>query len=116
MKGQFLVGSSKAFVEGNIYADKSSLILDWILKVGVDKEGFSLREIAKDRGVSAGLVQRVVTVLVFNGLLRTEGVRTAKRFFLKNSFLLRIVSSYFLLFSSSKLLGVYLSAPRKVMR
>lgn len=90
MKGRFLVGSKKAIVEGNIYADKSSLILDWLLKVGIDKEEFSLREVAKDRKVSVGLVQRVFGVLVLNGLLKTEGVRTAKKFFFKKpSFLLK---------------------------
>jgi len=90
MKGQFLLNSNTAYVEGNIYADKSSLILDWLLKVGIDREEFSLREVAKDREVSIGLVQRVFGVLVFNGLLKTEGVRTAKKFsFKKPSLLLK---------------------------
>ena len=88
MKGQFLVRSIATFVEGNIYADKSSLILDWLLKVGIGKDGFSLREVAKERGVSIGLVQRVFGVLVSNGILRTEGIRTAKKFFLKRPQLL----------------------------
>jgi hypothetical protein len=88
MRGRFLLGSKEAIVEGNIYADKSSLILDWLLKVGIDKEEFSLREVAKDREVSVGLVQRVFGVLVLNGLLKTEGVRTAKKFSFKKSSLL----------------------------
>ncbi|MBX3719878.1 MAG: hypothetical protein KF898_09555 [Parachlamydiales bacterium] len=89
MKGQFLVRSAATFVEGNIYADKSSLILDWLLRVGIEKDGFSLREVAKDKEVSAGLVQRVFGVLISNGILKTEGVRTAKKFFFKKpSFLL----------------------------
>ena len=54
MRGQFLVRSTANFVEGNIYADKSSLILDWLLRVGIEKNGFSLREVAKDREVSSG--------------------------------------------------------------
>lgn len=88
MKGQFLASSIATFVEGNIYADKSSLILDWLLKVGIGKDGFSLREVAKEREVSLGLVQRVFGVLVSNGILRTEGIRTAKKFFLKRPKLL----------------------------
>ena len=88
MKGRFLMGSKEAIVEGNIYADKSSLILDWLLKEGIDKEEFSLREVAKDREISVGLVQRVFGILVLNGLLRTEGVRTAKRFSFKKPNLL----------------------------
>lgn len=90
MKGRFLIGSNEAFVEGNIYADKSSLILDWLLKDGIDKKEFSLREVARDREVSVGLVQRVFGVLVLNGLLKTEGIRTAKIFsFKKPSLLLK---------------------------
>ena len=88
MKDRFLVSSNEIFVEGNIYADKSSLILDWLLKVGIDKEEFSLREVAKDRKVSLGLVQRVFGVLVLNGLLKAEGVRTAKKFSFKKPRLL----------------------------
>jgi hypothetical protein len=83
MKGRYLLESRASFVECNIYADKSSIVLDWLLRVGLDKERFSLREVAKDTDVSIGLVQRVFGVLVSNGLLQTEGVRTAKRFFLK---------------------------------
>lgn len=88
MRGQFLVKSTATFIEGNIYADKSSLILDWLLRVGIEKNGFSLREVAKDREVSVGLVQRVFGVLISKGILNTEGVRTAKKFFLKKSRLL----------------------------
>jgi hypothetical protein len=80
MKGRFLVSSNKDPAEGNIYADKSSIILDWLLRVGLSKESFSLREVAKKVGVSLGLVQRVFNILVMKGLLGVEGVRTAKRF------------------------------------
>lgn len=80
MKGRFLVSSNKGPVERNIYADKSSLILDWLLQEGIAKESFSLREVVKEAGVSLGLVQRVFNVLVSKGLLQVEGVRTAKSF------------------------------------
>lgn len=80
MKGRFLVSSNEDPAEGNVYADKSSLVLDWLLRVGLSKESFSLREVAKDTGVSLGLVQRVFNILILKGLLQVEGVRTAKRF------------------------------------
>ena len=80
MKGRFLLGSNEDPAEGNIYADKSSLILDWLLRVGLSKESFSLREVAKEAGVSLGLVQRVFNILALKGFLQVEGVRTAKRF------------------------------------
>lgn len=84
MRGRFLLDSKKPFSEGNIYADKSSMVLDWLLRVGVDNKTFSLRRVAKDRGISVGLVQKVFGTLVLHGLLQTEGVRTAKKFFIKD--------------------------------
>jgi len=83
MKGRFLVSSNEDPAEGNIHADRSALILDWLLRVGVKRQGFSLREVAKEIGVSVGLVQRVFGILVLKGLLQTKGIRTAKRFFFK---------------------------------
>ena len=81
MKGRFLVSSNEDPAEGNIYADRSALILEWLLREGVKRQGFSLREVAKEIDVSVGLVQRVFGVLVLKGLLQTEGIRTAKKFF-----------------------------------
>ncbi len=88
MKGQFLIGSNEKPAEGNIYSDKSVLILDWLLKEGIKSQKFSLRNVAKETGVSLGLVQRVFKILVLKGILQIEGVRTAKKFFLKNPKLL----------------------------
>lgn len=80
MKGRFLISPNEDPAEGNVYADKSSLVLDWLLRIGFSKESFSLREVVKDAGISLGLVQRVFNILVLKGLLQVEGVRTAKRF------------------------------------
>lgn len=80
MKGRFLVSSNEDPAEGNIYADKSSLVLDWLLRIGLSRESFSLREVAKQAGVSLGLVQRVFNILELEGLLQVNGIRTAKRF------------------------------------
>ncbi len=83
MRGQFLLASNESFSESNIYADRSSVVLDWLLLIGINKETFSLREVVRDRGVSLGLVQKVFESLVLQGILQTTGVRTAKRFLLK---------------------------------
>jgi hypothetical protein len=83
MKGRFLVSSNEDSAEGNVYADKSSLVLDWLLREGLSRESFSLREVVKEVGVSLGLVQRVFNILVLKGFLQVEGVRTAKRFSFK---------------------------------
>ncbi len=88
MKGRFLVGSNEDPAEGNIYADKSALILNWLLREGVKRLGFSLRDVVKEIEVSVGLVQRVFGILVLKGFLHTEGMRTAKKFFFKKSKLL----------------------------
>ncbi len=79
-KGKFLVSSNKGQTAGNVFADKSALILHWLLLDGVEREHFTLREIVKEVDVSIGLVQRVFNILVVKGLLQVEGVRTAKRF------------------------------------
>ncbi len=84
MKGRFLIGSNKKPIEGNIYSNKSALILDWLLREGIKNQDLSLRNVTKETGVSLGLVQRVFEVLVLKGILQTEGVRTAKKFFLKD--------------------------------
>ena len=88
MKGRFLIGSNEKPAEGNIYSDKSALILERLLREGVKSQELSLRNVAKETGVSLGLVQRVFEILVLKGILQTEGVRTAKKFFLKNPKLL----------------------------
>lgn len=84
MKGRFLIGSNEKPAEGNIYSDKSALILDWLLREGIKSQDLSLRNVTKETGVSLGLVQRVFEVLVLKGIMQTEGVRTAKKFFLKD--------------------------------
>lgn len=88
MKGRFLVSSNEKSAEGNIYSNKSSIILDWLLREGMESHELSLRQVAKETEVSLGLVQRVFEILVLKGILQTEGVRTSKRFFLKNPKLL----------------------------
>src|ERR1700726_2334137 len=88
MKGRFLIGSNEKPAEGNIYSNKSALILDWLLRMGMNSEELSLRNVAKETGVSLGLVQRIFEILVLKGILQTEGLRTAKKFFLKNPKLL----------------------------
>jgi hypothetical protein len=83
MKGRYVVSSNEDPPEGNIYADRSALILDWLLREGIARESFSLREVVKEVAVSLGLVQRVCNILVLKGLLQVKGVRTAKKFFFK---------------------------------
>jgi len=83
MAGRFLVISQQIHIEHNIFADKSSLILEWLLFTGIKMGEFSIREVSRDRGISVGLVQRIFGVLLMNGYLQTMGLRTAKKFILK---------------------------------
>lgn len=85
MKGKFVVGSNANPAEGNVYANRSALVLDWLLREGVKREEFSLREVAKETKVSVGLVQRVFGILTSKGLLQAEGIRTAKSFSFKKA-------------------------------
>lgn len=84
MEGRFLIGSNEKPVEGNIYSDKSSVVLDWLLREGLKSRELSVRNVSKEAGVSLGSVQRVFGTLVLKGILQVEGIRTAKKFFLKN--------------------------------
>ncbi|OGN62278.1 MAG: hypothetical protein A3F40_02015 [Chlamydiae bacterium RIFCSPHIGHO2_12_FULL_27_8] len=85
MKGEFLILSNKPDIDRNIYADKSSVILYWLLLVGKNKKLFSIREVAKECNLSLGLVQRVFKILTLKGYLQTIGIRTSKKFNLSNS-------------------------------
>ncbi len=80
MKGDFLVKKPESHTEANIYANKSSLVLYWLLIVGLQKNYFSLREAAQETKSSVSLVQRIFSHLIKQGIMKTEGMRTAKRF------------------------------------
>ncbi len=84
MEGRFLIGSNEKPVEGNIYSDKSAVVLDWLLREGIKSRELSVRNVSKEAGVSLGSVQRAFGALVIKGVLQAEGIRTAKKFFLKD--------------------------------
>lgn len=84
MKGRFLVGSNEKPVEGNIYSDKSAVVLDWLLREAINGQELSIRNVSKEGGISLGSAQRVFETLVLKGILQAEGIRTAKKFFLKD--------------------------------
>lgn len=87
MKGEFL--NKKTSVNDrrtNVFAKQSGLLLHHLL-MRADKE-FRLREIAREVGLSHGLVQRVISELLHVGIVESEGVRTAKRYTLRKPKLL----------------------------
>ena len=84
MEGRFLIGSNKKPLEGNIYSDKSAVVLAWLLREGIKIRELSVRNVSKEAGISLGSVQRVFGTLVLKGILQAEGIRTAKKFFLKD--------------------------------
>ncbi len=85
MREHFLISPpNKSIVERNIYADKSAVILEWILLKGIKNKDFSLREVALATGVGVGSVHRVFESLVLKGYLQTIGIRTNKKFSVKN--------------------------------
>lgn len=72
--------------EIDIYSNKSALFLFWLLaqQGRMKKEGFSVNESAREIDISVGLVHKVVKQLEFNGMIAAQGLRTSKKFFLKN--------------------------------
>jgi hypothetical protein len=84
MEGRFLIGSNEKPVERNIYSDKSAVVLDWLLREGIKSRELSVRNVSKEAGVSLGSVQRSFETLVLKGILQAKGVRTSKKFFLKD--------------------------------
>ena len=84
MEGRFLISSNEKPVEGNIYSDKSAVVLDWLLREGTKSRELSVRNVSKEAGVSLGSAQRVFRTLVLKGILQVEGIRTGKKFFLKD--------------------------------
>lgn len=84
MEGRFLIGTNEKPMEGNVYTDKSAVVLDWLLREGIKSRELSVRNVSKETGVSLGSVQRVFGTLVLKGILQVEGIRTAKKFFLKD--------------------------------
>lgn len=96
MEGKFLLPSNTSDVDSNIFANKSSLILYWLLLEGVDQGQFSIREVAKKCNLSVGLVQRVFKMLTLKGYIVSKGLRTSKKFILKkpNSLLKSWIDNY----------------------
>ncbi len=88
MSGAYLLSENKSDPEGNIYTDRSALVLEWLLLQGISRDSFSLREVSRYTKVSVGLVQKIFSNLVLYGVLETEGVRTSKIYKLSNSKLL----------------------------
>jgi len=85
MSKRFLASSQEAFLNHNIYADKSALVLEWLLLEGLTRCFFSIREVSRAINVSLGLVQRVFKVLIINGLITSSGVATEKKFAVKKA-------------------------------
>ncbi|MEI7488872.1 MAG: type IV toxin-antitoxin system AbiEi family antitoxin [Chryseobacterium sp.] len=75
----------KTMLEVDVFADRSSLIMAWLLLRGVSIDSFQIREVSKEVGVSLGLVQKVFEYLTYKGWLKADGLRTSKSFSVKNA-------------------------------
>ncbi len=73
-------------IEIDVYSNKSSLILFWLLayRDQIPKEGFSVNELARLTGTSIGLVHKVIKQLEYVGIISSKGLRTNKKFYLKS--------------------------------
>lgn len=84
MKGSFLKKRLKNHPARDVFANKSAVIIEWLLLSGIDRPNFAIREVAGETPVSLGLVHRVFDQLVDVGFLATSGVRTSKTFSVKD--------------------------------
>jgi hypothetical protein len=66
--------------EIDVFADKSALVLEWILLTKNSPSHLKIREVAAATGVSVGLTYRVFLALTQKGWLKVSGLRTAKVF------------------------------------
>jgi hypothetical protein len=71
--------------EVDVFSNKSSLILFWLLVNSntFSSHGFSVNEIARSTGISIGLAHKVIRQLAYIGIIQEKGLRTNKRFYLK---------------------------------
>ena len=65
----------------NIFANASALLLSKILSD--QSENISVNQLAKLTGVSVGLVHKVISQLLEEGIVVSQGVRTAKKYEIK---------------------------------
>ncbi|MCB0323265.1 MAG: helix-turn-helix domain-containing protein [Bdellovibrionales bacterium] len=61
----------------NIFAKRSGLVLFDLLS---GEEELSVRELSRATGVSVGQVQKIIAALVYDGFVKSDGVRTAKTY------------------------------------
>lgn len=87
MKKEYLFKEEKKIIRSNIYANKSALVLHSILEESHDSP-LSIRGINKKTNLSLGIIKKVFDVLILDGILDVEGLRTNKKFFLKKPKLL----------------------------
>lgn len=65
----------------NIFANSSSLLISTILLDSA--ENLSINQIAKLSGISVGLAHKIISQLIEEGIVITQGVRTAKQYEVK---------------------------------
>lgn len=73
-------------VEIDIFSNKSSLVLFWLMThiSALQSKGFSINELARDIGISVGQVYKVIKQLEYDGIISSKGLRTNKKFYFKN--------------------------------
>lgn len=80
-----IIPINKVSIEIDIYSNKSSLLLFWLLAQHgqMRKDGFSINEASRETGISVGLAHRITRQLEYHGIVISRGMRTSKKFFLR---------------------------------
>ena len=84
MRGAFLKKKSTKRPARDVFANKSAIVLEWLLLRGISRPSFALREVAGENPVSLGLVHGVFEQLIDEGYLSVAGIRTAKTYAVKD--------------------------------
>lgn len=86
MRGEYQLKAQSVSTLGiDIFADRSALVLEWLLLTRRATPQFKVREVAASTGVSVGLAQKVLHALSQKGWVEVSGLRTAKTFKVVNA-------------------------------
>lgn len=80
-----LVPINSTDVEIDVFSNKSSLVLFWLMThtSSFQNDGFSINELSRDIQISVGQVHKVIKQLEYIGIINSKGLRTNKKFFFK---------------------------------
>jgi hypothetical protein len=83
----FQIERQNNIIEVDLYADKSSLVIEWLLLKGSRRECFAIREVERELNfkIRPARIHKMFEFMVHRGFLKSVGYSTKKRFQLFNA-------------------------------